>query len=475
MNPENQATQDQSSAGRSFVDARGIILLSAYLVAVFSILLYCLLAIWPRILPLAIISIKPDQGPTKAGADISIVGTGFADGLQVFFGDVPAKSVTRKSDNLLLVTPPDTKPGAVTIEIDSSDGHKARSSDQYVFDDGPPDASKPSSSAQPQGPLDPCLFTCQRSALPLFGWACSLDGGLRLILIVVIVGTLGALIHVARSFYWYVGNRNLKSSWLLMYFLLPFTGGGLALLFFLISRGVSSVQPANIESSVGGYAALAALVGLFSQQALAKLKQIAESVFSPAEKGKDQAISSPALKITSIQPESGSLSGGTKAVITGTGFSSVSHASFGGLSAQTMVVDNDTQITVTTPAHSGGKVDVEIATSSGQKASLPSAFTYQDSVVAPAPPATPSVPFTVASVNPTSGPSTGGTQVTIRGNGFGPAPTVKIGGASASSVSGIDSNSLSAVTPPGNIGVADIEVTNSDGKAATLQGGFTFS
>jgi hypothetical protein len=467
MSSETQAVaQDDSSAGRSFVNARGIVGVSVYLVVVFSVLLYCLLAIWPRVLPLSITSAKPQQGSTKGGSDVSIVGTGFTDGLQVFFGDVPAKSVTRKSDNLLLVTPPDSKAGAVTIEIDSSDGHKARSGVKYVFDDGSPDSSKSPSTGQPQGPLDPCLFICQQSALPLFIWACSLDSGVRVILIVVIVGSLGALIHVARSFYWYVGNRNLKSSWLLMYFLLPFNGGGLALLFFLISRGVSSAQPASIESSVGGYAALAALVGMFSQQALNKLKQIAESVFSPAEKGKDQAISLAAPKITSIQPINGS--GGTKVVISGTGLSSVSKATFGGVSAGTIAVDNDKQITATAPAHPAGKVDVEVATPSGQRGSLPGAFTYQDSTVA-------SAPTAVTSVTPTAGPPSGGTQITIRGNCFGPNPTVKIGGAPASSVSVIDSSSLSAVTPPGTTGVADVEVTNSDGKTATLEAGFRFS
>jgi hypothetical protein len=461
-------TQNESSAGGSFVNGRGIVLMSAYLVVVFSVLLYSLVAIWPRILPLAITSVKPQHGPAKGGGEVNIVGTAFTDGLQVFFGDVQAKSVTRKSDSLLIVTPSDSQPGAVTIEIDSSDGQKARSADRYVFDDGASDSSKLPSTAQPQGPPNVTLINCQKSSFPFFAWACSLDGGVRLILIVVIVGSLGALIHVARSFYWYVGNRNLKSSWLLMYFLIPFTGGGLALLFFLISRGVSSAQPAGIESSVGGYAALSALVGMFSQQALAKLKQIAESVFAPAEKGKDQATSSVAPKITSIQPMNGPTSGGTKVVIAGAGFSSVSHATFGGVPAGAIAVDNDTQITATTPAHPAGKIDIEVATSSGQKNSLPGGFTYQDSTVAP-------VTLAVASVTPPAGPAVGGTQVTIRGSGFGPAATVKIGGAPASSGSVIDSNSISAVTPAGKPGVVDVEVTNSDGKVATLPAGFTFS
>jgi large repetitive protein len=455
------AVQEESSAGSSFVNSRGIILMSAYLALLFSALLYFLVAIWPRILPLAITSFKPEQGATKGGDEVRIVGTGFTDGLQVFFGNAPGKSVIRQSDNLSIVTTPANPAGSVTIEIDSPDGHKARSTDKYAFNDGSTDSSKLVSTAQPQCPPNPSLMSCEKSSLPLFVWACSLDSGIRLILIVVIVGSLGALIHVARSFYWYVGNRNLKSSWLLMYFLLPFNGGGLALLFFLIARGVPSAQPAGVESSVGGYAALAALVGMFSQQALMKLKQIAESVFAPAEKGKDQATSSAASKITSIQPTSGPSSGGTKVVITGSGFSSVSHVSFGGVSAGTISVDNDSQITAAAPAHSGGKVDIEVTNSSGQKANLPGAYTYQD--------------LAIASVTPSAGPAAGGTSITIRGNGFGPGTKVRIGGALASSVSVIESNSISAVTPQGTIGVADIEVTNSDGKAATIQAGFKFN
>ena len=59
MSPEIQVAQDVSSAGRSYVNARGIILMSVYLMVVFSVLLYSLVAIWPRVLPLAITSFKP--------------------------------------------------------------------------------------------------------------------------------------------------------------------------------------------------------------------------------------------------------------------------------------------------------------------------------------------------------------------------------------------------------------------------------
>lgn len=60
----------------------------------------------------------------------------------------------------------------------------------------------------------------------------SIRDNVRVLIIVMIVGALGSLIHVFRSFYWYAGNRTLKTSWLLMYIMLPFNGAGMAVLFY---------------------------------------------------------------------------------------------------------------------------------------------------------------------------------------------------------------------------------------------------
>ena len=161
-----------------------------------------------------------------------------------------------------------------------------------------------------------------------------------------------------------------------MYLLLPLNGAGLALLFYLIIRGGISSQTPITQSSVDGYAAIAALVGLFSREAQAKLKKIAESFFSTAAKGDDQATTSPALSVTAVTPTSGTSAGGTPVTITGTGFSAGSQVKFGGVPAGNVNVASGTQLTVTTPAHPAGVVDVEVATSSGTKASSPGAFTY---------------------------------------------------------------------------------------------------
>jgi IPT/TIG domain len=452
------AASEESSVGAAYVSKHGIYFMSAYLILLFSTLGYCLAVLWPGNISLAIISVKPNRGPAKESTEVDIVGTGFTEGMQVFFGDAHAMSVTRKSDNLLTVRTPDSNAGSVTIEIDSPVGEKTSLANGFSFGGQELGVAAPATSAQASS--NSASVNCQKSSLPLFTWACSLRSNLRLLLIIIVVGALGSLIHVLRSFYWYVGNRNLKASWLLMYFLLPFNGAGLGLLFFLITRGLSS-QPITLQSSVDGYAALAALVGMFSQQALIKLKQIADGVFAAAEKGKDAAMVSSAPKITAIDPAEGPASGGARVTIKGAGLTGVSRVTFGGLLATNMALDSDTQITAFTPAHPAGKVDVETATSIGQKSSLAGAFTYLD--------------LTVAGVTPTSGPTAGGTTITIRGSGFGPNPCVTVGGAAAKSVSVITPNSITAVTPSASTGPADIDITTADGKTVNLPAGFTYS
>jgi len=73
---------------------------------------------------------------------------------------------------------------------------------------------------------------------------------------------------------------------------------------------------------------------------------------------------------------------------------------------------------------------------------------------------------TVTAVNPTSGPTTGGTVVTIIGTNFTGVTAVQFGGSFASSFTVISSTELNAATPAGS-GTVDVTVTNPDGTSAT--------
>lgn len=112
----------------------------------------------------------------------------------------------------------------------------------------------------------------------------------RLLLIVAMAGALGAMVHTLRSFYWYVGNRTLLWSWVAKYMLLPVVGATLSLVFYLVVRGGFFSTEATVDTtSPFGFAALSGLVGMFSEQAVLKLKRVAETMLEAPEAGKDSS------------------------------------------------------------------------------------------------------------------------------------------------------------------------------------------
>lgn len=131
----------------------------------------------------------------------------------------------------------------------------------------------------------------------------------RLLWIVMLAGALGSLVHALRSVYWYVGNRNLVWSWLGKYLLIPFSGSALAVVFYFVIRGgFFSPQSGFSQTSPFGFAAMAALVGLFSEPAVIKLKQVAETVFTAPGQGADSTpqqavpVATPEQPATTVQP-----------------------------------------------------------------------------------------------------------------------------------------------------------------------------
>jgi hypothetical protein len=127
-----------------------------------------------------------------------------------------------------------------------------------------------------------------RSPITIFGRKFEIWDEVRLLLIVILAGALGSLVHTVCSVYWYVGNRALKWSWLAKYILQPFAGSALAVIFYVVVRGgFFSPQTTFENTSPFGFAALAALVGLFSEQAVLKLKTVAETVLERPAPGAD--------------------------------------------------------------------------------------------------------------------------------------------------------------------------------------------
>lgn len=88
--------------------------------------------------------------------------------------------------------------------------------------------------------------------------------------------------------------------------------------------------------------------------------------------------------------------------------------------------------------------------------------------------ATATVPApTVASASPSSGPTAGGTTITISGSGFSLGATVSLGGSAATGVNVVSSTSITCVTPARTAGAVAVSVT-CNGQTGTLASGFTF-
>ncbi len=156
----------------------------------------------------------------------------------------------------------------------------------------------------------------------------------------------------------------------------------------------------------------------------------------------------PAPTVTSLTPAVGPTAGGTMVTITGSGFGDATKVAFGPVLATKFAVVSDTEITAITPAQVHGTRPVYVITPAGRNSTtLGSLFTF----VASAP--------SVTSVTPNSGPSSGGTSVTLTGTGFSGTTKVDFGAVPASSFTVVSATEITAVTPAQRPGTRPVLVT----------------
>jgi IPT/TIG domain len=179
-------------------------------------------------------------------------------------------------------------------------------------------------------------------------------------------------------------------------------------------------------------------------------------------------ISNPAPTVAQLTPASGPTTGGTSVTINGANFLG-SAVTFGGVPAASVSVTSSTSIVAVTPLRSTtGAVPVVVTNSDGQSVTF-SSFTY----TTPGP--------SIASVSPATGPTSGGTPITITGTGFVAGATVTVGGNPAGQVNVVNSTTITAIAPlgPSNgespIHNFDVVVTNPDGTKITKSGAFQYT
>ncbi len=164
----------------------------------------------------------------------------------------------------------------------------------------------------------------------------------------------------------------------------------------------------------------------------------------------------PAPAVSSVSPNHGTTLGSETITIEGTNLGSPTGVSFGGTAGSNVTEVSATKLTVKSPAHAAGQIDVTVTTAGGTSATgTPDKFTYQ----IPAP--------TVTSVSPNRGSTAGGEVITIEGTNLGSPTGVSFGGTAGSNVTEVSATKLTVKSPVHAAGEVDVTVTTAGGTSAT--------
>ncbi|WP_285616721.1 choice-of-anchor P family protein [Kineosporia sp. NBRC 101677] len=162
-----------------------------------------------------------------------------------------------------------------------------------------------------------------------------------------------------------------------------------------------------------------------------------------------------APSITSVTPSSGPLQGGFDATLTGTGFDSTLAVLVGGLPATNISVNGaGTSATFRVPAGLVAGATSILVTTTGGTDTVPFTYTAFDGQI--------------TGISPLTGPTTGGTQVTITGTDFAGATGVEFGGTPGTSfnVNG-PGTQITVNTPAKAAGVVSVVITSPSGNSTS--------
>ncbi|MGJ4844988.1 IPT/TIG domain-containing protein [Leifsonia sp. Le1] len=422
----------------------------------------------------AITSLTPTHGPEAGGTVVTITGTGFTGATGVTFGGTAGTGFTVVNDTTITVTTPAHAPGATDVVVQSPNGNSAPGT--FTFDAAPvaPTITSltPTHGPEAGGTVVTITGTGFTGATGVtFGGTAGT--GFTVVNDTTITVTTPA--HAPGATDVVVQSPNGNSAPGTFTFdaapvaptitsLTPTHGpeaGGTVVTItgtgFTGATGVTFGGTAGTGFTVVNDTTITVTTPAHAPGAADVVVQSPNGNSAPGPFTFDAAPVAPA--ITSLTPTHGPEAGGTVVTITGTGFTGATGVTFDGTAGTAFTVVNDTTITVTTPAHAPGAVGVVVTGAGGPSAPQP--YTYD--------PAT-----TVGSVNPGSGPESGGTPVTIIGHCLTAATGVLFGTHPATDVTVVDDTTITAVSPAG-VGIVDVTVVGSaECGSGTLPQGFLY-
>jgi formylglycine-generating enzyme required for sulfatase activity len=162
--------------------------------------------------------------------------------------------------------------------------------------------------------------------------------------------------------------------------------------------------------------------------------------------------------ISGFTPLEGGVSGGTRITLVGALLETTTVVTVGGVPATDVTINSANSVTATTPPGVSGPAMVSVTTVAGIFTALQD-FTY--------------MPAAISSVSPSADTTAGGTLITITGAYLALTTGVTVGGAPATNINVVNANTITAVTPPGLLGNADVVITGGKG-TITVPGGFRY-
>jgi hypothetical protein len=174
-------------------------------------------------------------------------------------------------------------------------------------------------------------------------------------------------------------------------------------------------------------------------------------------------------EVTSVEPSHGPPTGGTEVTIIGSSLEMPVAVTFNDVAATNLQFIHSRALTAVTPPGTPGPATVALIFADGSVVTIPDAFTYDGEVLSTA-----ELPLTITAITPESGPTTGGTQLTIQGTNFVPEAVLLIDGQPALNLTYLGESLLTATTPPGAAGVAEVILNTGDGRSTDYPPGFTY-
>jgi hypothetical protein len=167
----------------------------------------------------------------------------------------------------------------------------------------------------------------------------------------------------------------------------------------------------------------------------------------------------PSPSITAVEPGRGPSTGGTQVVIAGSGLTDVDEVRFDGVAAPASPLP-DGSLQVNAPPHLPGDVALTLSSPGG---TATSSFHYVG-------------PPKIDALSPTTGSILGGTTVTITGEDFDGATSVRFGALAATAFTVIDPTHIRATSPLGLPGAVEVSVITPLGASAASAGSrFTYT